>query len=128
MVTAICDRAIVMYAGQVVESADQALSLTVRFVPDLIVADYRLRSHRNGREAIELVRQALGQAVPGVLVTGDTAADRLREAQASGLILLHKPVPADELHITLLRLLGRTGVTASASSLPGQVARAPAAG
>jgi len=114
---------------EVVESADQALGLTVRFVPDLIVADYRLRGHRNGREAIDLVRQALGLTVPGVLVTGDTAADRLREAQASELTLLHKPVPADELHATLMQLLGRQpGVMDGAArrSLPAE--NAPAAG
>lgn len=90
---------------EVVESADDALALMARFTPQVIVADYRLRGHRHGREAIEMVRAQAGQEIPAVLVTGDTAADRLREAQASGLPLLHKPVPSAQLHEALLELL-----------------------
>jgi two-component system, sensor histidine kinase len=40
-------------------------------------------------------------------VSGDTAPERLREAQASGLPILHKPVPADKLRDTMLAALHR---------------------
>jgi two-component system, sensor histidine kinase len=40
-----------------------------------------------------------------VLITGDTASDRLREAQESGLILLHKPVAEIKLRATVGNLM-----------------------
>jgi hypothetical protein len=42
-----------------------------------------------------------------MMVSGDTAPERLREAQASGLPFLHKPVPAEKLRQTMLALLRR---------------------
>ncbi len=43
--------------------------------------------------------------IPAVLVTGDTAPDRLRDAQESGLILLHKPVANIKLRATVGNLM-----------------------
>ena len=63
---------------------------------DLILSDMRLADGDNGMEAIAQVRQQRPQA-RAVLITGDTAPERLREAQASGLALLHKPVNLDSL-------------------------------
>ena len=64
---------------------------------DLILSDMRLAEGDSGIEAIAQVRK-MQPGVRAVLVTGDTAPERLREAQASGLPLLHKP-------LTLPRLL-----------------------
>jgi len=82
---------------RVAESEDDALAMLDHgFTPDLILADYRLRGHRTGHAAIEAIRRRLGQPVPAIVITGDTAADRLRHAHAAGTALLHKPVvPAD---------------------------------
>ena len=78
------------------------------FTPHIVLADYRLREHRTGVQAIEAVREVLrldgGPEVGALIITGDTAPERLREAHASGLQLLHKPVPAEQLHATLLSL------------------------
>lgn len=71
---------------------------------DLIVADFRLRQHENGIDTVRRLRARLGE-VPALLVTGDTAPERLREAQASGLPLLHKPVSAEKLKETMLGAL-----------------------
>lgn len=71
---------------------------------DLIVADFRLPQHENGIETVRRLRVRLGD-VPALMVSGDTAPERLREAQASGLPFLHKPVPADKLKQTLLAVL-----------------------
>jgi len=73
---------------------------------DVIVADFRLPQHENGIETVRRLRARLGD-VPGLMVSGDTAPERLREAQASGLPLLHKPVSADTLKQTMLELLRR---------------------
>ncbi len=68
-----------------------------RTPPGLIVADYRLESGRTGSEAIQRLRSAFGMAIPGILLTGDTSPERLREAKASGFWLLHKPVSPETL-------------------------------
>jgi len=63
---------------------------------EIIVSDFRLRRHESGIDTVRRLRERLG-AVPALLVSGDTAPERLREAQSSGLPLLHKPVSADRL-------------------------------
>ena len=40
-----------------------------------------------------------------MLITGDTAVDRLIEARASGLLLLHKPVPNGKLRAAIVNLI-----------------------
>jgi CheY-like chemotaxis protein len=45
--------------------------------------------------------------LPALLITGDTAPERLREAMASGITLLHKPLSPQQLlrsMVTELRL------------------------
>ncbi len=73
---------------------------------DVILADFRLPQHENGIETVRRLRARLGN-VPALMVSGDTAPERLREAQASGLPFLHKPVPADKLKQTMLAVLRR---------------------
>lgn len=87
-----------------VPSGDDASGMVAEFEPDVVLTDYRLRSHRTGLDALAQVRAALGRAVPAAIITGDTGPERLREADASGLLLLHKPVPAARLQAVLLSL------------------------
>jgi CheY-like chemotaxis protein len=61
-------------------------------VPDAIIADYRLRDARTGVQAIERLQREFSRRIPALIVTGDTAAERLLEAKASGHQLVHKPV------------------------------------
>lgn len=74
--------------------------------PCFVLADYRLKDGNTGTEAIEKLRDAFGATIPGVLVTGDTAVDRLRHAAASGLPILHKPVNGRQLYDILQRSIG----------------------
>lgn len=69
--------------------------------PELIIADYRLRGDCTGSQAIDRVRRELGESIPALIVTGDTGPDRLREAQASGHMLMNKPVPPARLRAFL---------------------------
>ena len=80
------------------ESIEEALALARTHAPDVVISDYRLREQRSGLEAITALRALLGDALPVLLITGDTAPDRLREAQASGIPLLHKPVSPSQLY------------------------------
>ncbi len=84
---------------------EEALAQAAAFAPQLIVSDYRLRQQRNGLEAIASLRKLLGAGIPAILVTGDTAPDRLRETLGSGMRLLHKPVAPELLRSVVLEEL-----------------------
>lgn len=73
--------------------------------PDIIIADYRLRSGRTGIEAALDVQKTLGQAVPTVIVSGDTAPERIAEVRRSGFEILHKPVPPAVFRETLTQMV-----------------------
>jgi CheY-like chemotaxis protein len=64
--------------------------------PDIVVADFRLRGDDNGIATVRSVR-VLYPELPAILLSGDTAPDRLREALAAGIPLLHKPVAVADL-------------------------------
>ncbi|WCM93937.1 hybrid sensor histidine kinase/response regulator [Acidovorax sp. NCPPB 2350] len=74
-------------------------------VPEIVISDYRLRNGETGAQAIAKVAAFCGHPIPGVLVTGDTAPERLREATHSGHAVLHKPVRPGKLRALLLHLL-----------------------
>jgi signal transduction histidine kinase/CheY-like chemotaxis protein len=73
--------------------------------PDLVISDYQLAGGKTGLEAIDRLRGALGVPIPALLISGDTTPERLREARASGHLLLHKPVTPAVLRATLNHLL-----------------------
>ena len=86
------------------ESIEEAIALARLNRPDVVISDYRLREQRTGVEAIAALRALLGEVLPALLITGDTAPQRLREAQASGIPLLHKPVSPGKLYRRLVEL------------------------
>jgi CheY-like chemotaxis protein len=71
--------------------------------PDVVLADYRLPGGACGTDAVALVQRRW--LVPALLMTGDTAPERLAEAQRSGCRLLHKPVNPGALRQTLRECL-----------------------
>ena len=89
-------------AAQAVGEAMEILAEESRS-PDFILADFRLRDGQTGIDAILHLRRAFGSDIPGALVTGDTAVTvgGLRQAMASGMPVLHKPVNGRQLHDVL---------------------------
>jgi signal transduction histidine kinase/CheY-like chemotaxis protein len=84
--------------------------------PGLIVCDYRLRAHEDGIRVIERLRSEYNDdEIPGMLITGDTAPDRLKEAQESGLLLLHKPVSNSRLRAAITHLMANPARRAETS-------------
>jgi signal transduction histidine kinase/ActR/RegA family two-component response regulator len=73
--------------------------------PDIVICDYRLRGMENGIDVIHSIQSHFDRAVPAMLITGDTAVNRLVEAQASGFLLLHKPVPNGKLRAAIVNLI-----------------------
>jgi two-component system, sensor histidine kinase len=65
--------------------------------PDAIIADYRLAAGHVGTSAIHEVQLACGRKVPAVIITGDTAPERIVEASRSGFQIAHKPVKPERL-------------------------------
>ncbi len=91
----------------VAESGEEALDLMQAsgFTPEAMLVDYRLRGASTGVEVIRQVQAHCARVVPAALLTGDTAPDRLREVQASGFALCHKPLSGAKLRALLSSLL-----------------------
>lgn len=64
--------------------------------PDILIADLRLADGDDGITSIRRLRELYPQ-LPALLITGDTAPDRLTMASGTGIKLLHKPISAHEL-------------------------------
>ena len=88
------------------ESCSQMLEklVSIQRMPDLIVADYRLEGEENGIEVIARLREEFNAQVPALLITGDTGMEQLREAEESGLHVLHKPLNPSRLRALIANL------------------------
>jgi CheY-like chemotaxis protein len=109
----------VVTAGSGDEAMQRLATCPVR--PDLVICDYRLRDGENGVAVIERLRADYNETIPAMLITGDTAPDRLADAQASGLLLLHKPVSNSRLRAAIVNLIATAktdeGIEAEASTV-----------
>ncbi|KAA0572861.1 response regulator [Azospirillum sp. Sh1] len=81
---------------------DTAVKRLANQAPDLVIADFRLKGTENGSEVISRLARHFAVQLPGILLTGDTSPARIREASASGFLLLHKPLSPDPL-LTAIR-------------------------
>jgi signal transduction histidine kinase/CheY-like chemotaxis protein len=95
----------VVVAGSYAEMEARIADLPMQ--PDLIICDYRLRGEETGSAAIRRLQMLYNADIPALLVTGDTAPDRIKEAAASGFLLLHKPVANDALRAAITAALAR---------------------
>lgn len=77
-------------------TTDEAMRKAMQDPPDVVLADFRLRGQESGIKAIRKLRQQFPD-LPALLISGDTAEGRLREAHEAGLRLLHKPVSVEVL-------------------------------
>jgi CheY-like chemotaxis protein len=59
---------------------------------DAVITDFRLGGSEDGISLVLALRLLLGRSVPALLITGDTAPERVRLAEQSGLRVLYKPV------------------------------------
>lgn len=93
-------------------AAEQVLAdrdaLTRPFV--LLLCDYRLAEGRDGLQAAQRLRERFAPQMPLLLITGETAPERLVQVRASGTPVLFKPVSA----ATLLQAIADLTDTARA--------------
>ncbi|WP_208644494.1 ATP-binding response regulator [Pseudomonas reidholzensis] len=88
------------------EDIDDALRLVTDWPVELLISDYRLREHQTGGLVVQRVREAINAQVPALIITGDTAPERLREARDIDVPLLHKPVSPLQLYRVLSDMVG----------------------
>jgi CheY-like chemotaxis protein/anti-sigma regulatory factor (Ser/Thr protein kinase) len=88
------------------ESCDEMLQklISVQRLPDLIVSDYRLKGGETGIDVVARLREEFNAQVPALLMTGDTGIEQLREAEESGLHVLHKPLNPSRLRALIANL------------------------
>ncbi|MBI5919927.1 MAG: response regulator [Nitrosomonadales bacterium] len=60
--------------------------------PDILVSDYRLPEGMTAIHASRQMRAIWGEALPVLVLTGDTASKTLHEIYSSNAVLLHKPI------------------------------------
>ena len=73
--------------------------------PDMILCDYRLAGGESGIDVIHRLQEFLGFPVPAVIITGDTASDRVKLAHESGFAILYKPVTYGKLRALIGNIL-----------------------
>lgn len=83
-------------------STESAVALARDFAPHIVLADFRLHGEDDGMRTIAALRYRHPQ-LPALLISGDTAPDRLQKAHAAGIPLLHKPVSAVPLRAAILK-------------------------
>ena len=77
--------------------------------PNLVISDYFLANGTTGVDVIERLRGVFAEPIPAFLVSGDTTRERMRDADARGLPLLHKPVSPMALRSMVNQLLRTAG-------------------
>jgi signal transduction histidine kinase/ActR/RegA family two-component response regulator len=88
------------YRVVVAASLEEALG-ALRRAPDAIIADYGLQKEQTGIAAVHAIRRRFRKDIPALIVTGDTAAERIAEIKESDLALLYKPVAPGKLRAFL---------------------------
>lgn len=83
--------------GNTVETAqtiDNAVVLiqSGTFVPAVLICDYRLRDYKTGLDAIDVIRETLKDAIPAIVLTGDTTPEVVELCKRNRLPLLYKPI------------------------------------
>ena len=87
------------YDTVVAGSGEEALkkAAAVEWRVDGVVSDHRLGAGLTGVETAKKIRRLAGRAIPTLILTGDTGAERISEITSSGFELLHKPVSDEAL-------------------------------
>lgn len=78
--------------------------------PDLLICDYRLTGNETGLTAIAELHRHFAAPIPAIIITGDTAPDRIAEAAASGFVLLHKPLSSGKLRAAVGNMLRQSAI------------------
>ena len=87
-------------------SAD-ALDIAADSRPDLVLCDLALEDNETGTDVVRALRAKCGSDLRAIYVTGETDPERLRQVEASGDMILRKPVMPARLRALVEALSGR---------------------
>ncbi|MAM86352.1 MAG: hybrid sensor histidine kinase/response regulator [unclassified Hahellaceae] len=93
--------------------------------PDLIISDYRLQNGASGIEAVQQLNEMLDSPRPALIITGETAPERIRTATNSGFQVMFKPVKPARLRALCQTALSKRA--AASNGAVGQLSEAVAA-
>ncbi len=84
---------------ELADSLEQATAVASRWGNqlDALITDYRLRNGLDGLQVAADIQAQLKRRIPTLLITGDTAPERVRLAQRSGLRVMYKPVKINDM-------------------------------
>ena len=107
--------ALAAWGLEVAEAASgaAALALVGGRTPSLLLCDYRLPRGEDGLDVVGRFRTAFGVGLPAILVTGDTASERIADAHARDVRVLHKPVIHARLRAAVAEALADAGAARS---------------
>lgn len=74
-------------------------------IPDIILCDFRSPDSQNGIAAIRKINHFLKQALPSIIITGDTCQETINKISKTDSLLLHKPIQKAKLIMALNSLL-----------------------
>lgn len=80
--------------------------------PDLVICDWAVGAEWTALDVIADVRAVHGDALPAVVITGDSAPEVSARASAAGLLVLLKPVRPGQLRSAMLHAVARSGEAA----------------
>lgn len=84
--------------------ADAMYHLRDRWMPRLIICDYRLGANELGTALVRKVRTHVAREIPAVIISADAGTMLRDEAAATGAYLLHKPLNPARLRAFLLHV------------------------
>lgn len=92
--------------------------------PDILLTDYNLPNMMTGVQVVVRVRQALGQEIPAIILTGDISSGTMEHIRPQNVVQLNKPVKLRELTQTIQhQLTVIIAETSSPAPRPAGVAR-----
>lgn len=92
------------YQTQTASCHKSALQTLDVMRPDFILTDYQLKNNETGLDAIEVLRKAVGKAIPALILTGNTNSEILKMLKSQPISVLHKPVQLQQLQSYLATL------------------------
>jgi hypothetical protein len=92
--------------GHEVVAADNGALLFQRLAgqaPDIVISDYRLAAAETGFDVIAAAREAFGDTLPALIITGDTDPALIRAMAGRGIAVHYKPIQIDALQAAILQ-------------------------
>ena len=97
-------------------SLDQTLAVVEKSPrPDLLITDFHLPGGKTGSDVIRSVREALGESLPVIMISGDTSAEIEDLSHDANVRFASKPIDPDSLATLAQELLKQRAASRTAN-------------